>query len=253
MIKTVSRVQCPVSRAAALAAVCVLVMGSVGLAQDEDAGEGRSLFKQAMGRRASMEPVSEPVAEESGPRAPVSFTAVAPGQPHRFKKHDLVAVIVQQDSEASTESTAASNKTQTFDTQLQQFLEFSRFAGTAGIGNVANPAKLPEIKFNYDNKTSADASTERKDHMSMRITAEIVDVKPNGTLVLESVAHIRHDKEEQTMRLSGVARSEDVQSDNSILSTNLAKLDLVKETKGMVKDGTKRGWLNGFIDKWSPF
>ena len=80
-----------------------------------------------------------------------------------------------------------------------------------------------------------------------------MDVKPNGTMVVEATAHITVDKEEQLFRLSGVCRVEDLTVDNTILSTQLADLTISKQTRGEVRDGTKRGWLNQFIDKVSPF
>jgi flagellar L-ring protein precursor FlgH len=206
-----------------------------------------SLYSHAMAARTP-----EAVATPGEAQAPVSLTAVPPARPKKYKKNDLVAIIVRQDSEASTSATTDLKRKQDFDFAIEQFLEFARFAGTGGIGNVANPGKLPEIKFKFDNSRNADANNARNDHMSARITAKIVDVKPNGTIVVEATAHIRNDREEQTIRLSGVARSEDITVDNTLLSTQLADLNLVKETKGEVKDGTKRSWLNNFIDKVGP-
>ena len=206
-----------------------------------------SIYSQALAAR-----MPEAVGTEGEAAVPVSLTAVQVNRPKKYKKHDIVAIVVRQDSEATSNATATLTRKQDFDFALQQFLEFARFAGTAGIGNVANPSKLPEVKFKFDNERNADATNGRTDHMSLRIAAEIIDVKPNGTLVVEAVAHIRNDKEEQTMRLSGVARAEDIAGDNSLLSTQLANLNLTKDTKGEVKDGTKRSWLNKFIDNAGP-
>jgi flagellar L-ring protein precursor FlgH len=80
-----------------------------------------------------------------------------------------------------------------------------------------------------------------------------VDVKPNGTMVVEAVKQITVDKEVQTFKLTGVCRGEDIGVDNSLLSTQLANLSISKQTSGMVHDGTKRGWLNRLIDQISPF
>ena len=206
-----------------------------------------SIYNQAMTARTP-----DAVATESEGVSALSLTAVTLPRPRKYKKHDLVAIVVRQDSEATTNATNNMSKKQQYDFALQQFLEFARFAGTAGIGNVANPGKLPEVKFNFDNERTADATNARTDHMALRLTAEVVDVKPNGTLVLEAVAHIRNDREEQTMRLSGMARAEDVAADNTLLSTQLANLSLSKDTKGEVIDGTKRSWLNKMLDKVGP-
>ena len=191
-----------------------------------------SLYSEAMTARTP-----EAVATDAENAAPVSLTAVPVSRPKKYKKQDLVTLVVRQDSEATSNATATLARKQDFNFALQQFLEFARFAGTGGIGNVANPGKLPEVKFKFDNQRNADATNGRTDHMALRITAKIIDVKPNGTLVVEAVAHIRNDREEQTMRLSGVARAEDIAADNTLLSTQLADLNLTKDTKGEVRDG----------------
>ncbi len=80
-----------------------------------------------------------------------------------------------------------------------------------------------------------------------------MDVKPNGTMVVEATKQIQVDKETQIFTLSGTCRVEDLAADNTVQSTQLADLRVSKQTKGSVHDGTKQGWLSGFIDKFSPF
>jgi flagellar L-ring protein FlgH len=71
--------------------------------------------------------------------------------------------------------------------------------------------------------------------------------------VVEAVKQITVDKEEQIFTLTGICRVEDISVDNTLLSTQLANLSLSKQTRGEVRDTTKRGWLNKFIDQVSPF
>jgi flagellar L-ring protein precursor FlgH len=206
-----------------------------------------SLYNQAISAR-----VSDTIVLADTGTSMVSLTSVEAPAPRRYKKHDLITIVVSQNSETTTNETTNQERKQDYDLALQQFLEFARFAGTLGIGNVTNPGKLPEIKFKLDNSRDANSSKSRQDHIALRITAEIIDVKPNGTLVLEASSYIRTDREEQSMRLSGVCRIEDVDASNTILSSQLANLNLAKEHKGEVHDGTKRSWLNKFIDNIGP-
>lgn len=187
-------------------------------------------------------------------RPPVgSYTAVAAPEKKKFQKHDLVTVIVREDSDSSSTGKTNAKKEQDFNLALEQFIELGAFGGNNTIGKAENPGKLPEIAFKFKNDRKSDAAEERKDRFSARIQATIVDVKPNGTLVLEAVKEIRQDKEQQRFRLTGTCRADDVTIDNSVLSTQLADLKLEKTTKGTVRDATKRGWFNGFFDKINPF
>ncbi|HEX5245021.1 MAG TPA: flagellar basal body L-ring protein FlgH [Tepidisphaeraceae bacterium] len=93
----------------------------------------------------------------------------------------------------------------------------------------------------------------RNDTFTARITAEVLDVKPNGTLVLQARKHIKTDEEEQLMVLTGTCRVEDVTADNTVLSTQLNDLDLQKNHKGDVREATRRGFLGKLLDFVNPF
>ena len=184
--------------------------------------------------------------------APVmDYGSVTPMEPKKFRKHDIITVVVQEESSATSTSKSDSQKQQDFDLALQQFLKLS--LSNLAVSSSTNSGTLPEVKFKYNNNRQNAADQQRTDTATLRISATIVDVKPNGTLVIEATKQIKMDKEVQHMTLSGTCRAEDVAVDNTVLSTQLADLKLEKNTTGEVRDGVKRGWLNGLIDKYNPF
>ena len=100
---------------------------------------------------------------------------------------------------------------------------------------------------------TGDGSVDRSDTLTARITGEVVDVKPNGTLVLQARKQIRTDEEEQQFVLTGTCRAEDVGADNTVLSTQMFDLQLQKNHKGMVREATRRTWLQKLFGAVSPF
>lgn len=98
-----------------------------------------------------------------------------------------------------------------------------------------------------------EAEVDRSDSMIARITAEVLDVKPNGNLVLQARKTIRTDAEDQHFILTGVCRAEDITPDNSVLSTQLYDLMLQKNSKGDVHMATERGNLPKLLDYLNPF
>ena len=210
-----------------------------------------SLFGQGVAAGAAMAAGS---LEGEARVSVVNLIAVAPQQPRHFRKNDILTVIVREDSDSSTTGQGNSTKTQAFDLAVEQFLQLALSkSGVPTVGTVNSPSSLPEVKFKYNNDTKSDASQSRTDSFSARISATVVDVKPNGTMVVEAVKQITVDKEVQTFKLTGACRVEDIGVDNTVLSTQLANLTISKHTSGMVRDGTKRGWLNQLIDNISPF
>jgi flagellar L-ring protein precursor FlgH len=203
---------------------------------------------------AAMAPV--PVNAEGEPvgSAPVSFTAVSPARPKKFKKNDLVTIIVQEDSAYTSNAQSQSEKQQDFDLALQNWIQLHTSSnGVPTAAAVGSSGTLPEAKFKYDNNRQNQATQDRTDSLSLRIAAIVVDVKPNGTMVLEAGKDIIVDREVQHYHMSGICRADDITPDDTLLSSQLANLTMNKQTSGEVKDGVKSGWLNTIIDKVNPF
>jgi flagellar L-ring protein FlgH len=209
-----------------------------------------SLYGNAVSTPVPIGPDGNPINS-----APASFIDVQPSQPKKFKKNDIVTIIVEEDSTYTSSAQSQSQKQQDFDLALQSWLQLH--SSPSGIPNqvtsVGSSGTLPEAKFKYDNNRQNQSSQQRADSLSYRIAATVVDVKPNGTVIVEAVKQLTVDREVQVYRLSGTCRAEDVTPDNTVLSTQLAGLDLSKQTKGEVHDGVKSGWLNSIIDKVNPF
>jgi flagellar L-ring protein precursor FlgH len=174
------------------------------------------------------------------PLSGVSYFAVPAPEPKVLKKHDLVTIIVREETDFSATGTSDLKKQLDLDAKIEQFVRLSleEFALKNTIG-----ADQPEIKISGRNNFKGEATVDRTDSLTTRITAEVVDVKPNGTLVLQAKAHTKFDEEEMTMILSGACRAEDVTADNTILSTQLHDKDVVKQHKGAVRDTTRRGLI----------
>ncbi len=185
---------------------------------------------------------------------PVSFMAVAPPHAKKFRKNDIVTIIVQEDSAYTSNAQTQSEKQQDFDLAFQNWMQLHTTAnGVPTATSVGTSGTLPEAKFKYDNNRQNQATNDRTDSLSLRIAALVVDVKPNGTMVLEAGKDIIVDREVQHYHMSGICRADDVTPDNTLLSTQLANLTMNKQTSGEVRDGTKSGWLNTIIDKVNPF
>ena len=175
----------------------------------------------------------------------MSFFAVPAPEPKVLKKHDLVTIIVREETDFSADGTTDLKKDYDLDFRIQQFIRASleNFSLEPTNGSTGS-----QILLGGKSKFKGEATVDRVDALTTRITAEVVDVKPNGTVVLQAKAHTKFDEEEMTMILSGTCRAEDVTGDNTILSSQLHDKNLIKEHKGAVRDTTRRGWIPRFFD-----
>jgi len=198
--------------------------------------------------RATMDSPPEP---NGASLKEVSFFYVPAPEPHVLKKHDIVTVIVREESAFKSDGTTDVKRQNDIDAKLDAFIKLD--LKNWAVQGLPSPATTPEIKGSAGRSFKGEASIDRSDSLTGRIAAEVLDVKPNGTLVLQGSKRIKTDDEEQQFILTGVCRATDVGADNTVLSTNLYDLALEKKHKGAVRDGTKRGWGVKLLDALNPF
>ncbi len=179
-----------------------------------------------------------------------SLFAVKTKSPNEFKVHDLITVIVRE------------QKTYKSDTRLDAKREYEIESTIEGFLRVLNGHLAaasftdgkPNIDYNLKTELRGKGKSERKDNLTFRLTVEIIDIKPNGLLVLASGpdTKILVDRELQAIAFTGVCRSRDVSPDNTILSTQVFNQAIDLQHKGALRDVAKRGWLTRLFDWMNP-
>ncbi len=180
----------------------------------------------------------------------VSPYAVQVPQPEEIAVHDLITIIVRESKTATSDGKIESKKDWTLEAELEKWIRLSDKHGIV-------PADLlqgnPAIAFESQDDYSGDGSYDRKDELTTRITAKVIDVKPNGNLIVEAPKQITIDDEGYTITLTGECRSKDVTPENTILSTQIYNPVIDVQHTGTVRDATRRGWLKRFVDFLRPF
>ena len=181
----------------------------------------------------------------------VSYLAVPEPEPRTLKKHDLLTIIIREESDYSSQGTTDLKREGNIDARLDEFVKLN--LKNLEIEGGAIGATPPSIKGSAKRDFKGEATVDRSDSFTARLTAEVLDVKPNGTVAVQARKRIRADDEEQEFILTGVIRAADVTVDNTVLSTQIHDLTLQKNHKGAVKDHTQRGWLVKLLDVLNPF
>ncbi|HSZ56272.1 MAG TPA: flagellar basal body L-ring protein FlgH [Tepidisphaeraceae bacterium] len=182
--------------------------------------------------------------------AQVSYTAVPDPEPKLLKKHDLVTIIVNEESEITSKGTNNVTRDSELDAKVNNWVKFMPSTLTLKGLQSTTPA---EINLTGTRSFQGQGDVERTDSFTARITAEVVDVKPNGTVVLQARKRIKTDEEEQQFILTGTCRAEDITVANSVLSSQMFDLELQKNHKGDVRNATKRGIIGKLLDVINPF
>jgi flagellar L-ring protein precursor FlgH len=76
--------------------------------------------------------------------------------------------------------------------------------------------------------------------LSTTLGGEVVDVLPNGMLVIQAVRQVSFNQQTQLIRLRGLVRPDDISAQNQVLSTTITDLELEVVGKGIINDYTYR-------------
>ncbi|MGE3840664.1 MAG: flagellar basal body L-ring protein FlgH [Vicinamibacterales bacterium] len=110
-----------------------------------------------------------------------------------------------------------------------------------------DPTNLATTASNTDFKGGG--ATSRTGELSARITARVVEVLPNGDLVLEGAREIDINGDRQIVVLTGVVRPVDVDRSNVVRSTDIGQFRIRYFGQGLIRDNLKPGWLIKILNK----
>ncbi len=146
---------------------------------------------------------------------------------------DVVTIMVNERASA-----VATGVTKTQRASSAQYSVGSLFGKKSTSGALANLANMSGAQA-----LNGQGTTSRGATLSTTMTGRVVDVLPNGYLVLEASKEVLVNSENQIVTVRGVARPYDITPGNQIASDHLAQLELRINGKGVVGDSIKRPFI----------
>lgn len=125
---------------------------------------------------------------------------------------------------------------------------------TVPVGGAFGSVDIPTIDFAGESKYEG-GKNELKDTIGVTGTTSVtvVDVLPNGNLVVEGAKIIRTSKQDIYSYMRGVVRPVDISATNTISSSKIADAQVEFIPAGELSDAQKKGWLVRGWEKVRPF
>jgi len=144
--------------------------------------------------------------------------------------YDVVSIVVTESIVAST------------DGQVKNSRASSASSGLTGLfGALSAKSRLQNLLGqNASSALTAQGQSDIDASMTTTFGGEVIDVLPNGMLVVQATRQLTLSQQTQLIKLRGLVRPEDVSAQNQVLSTAMTDLELEVTGKGIINDYTYR-------------
>jgi flagellar L-ring protein precursor FlgH len=155
---------------------------------------------------------------------------------------DLITINIAETTQASKNSENKTSRSQSIDATIPTVvgLPLKALQGTALSASDSN---------NFDGKgqnTSANAFTGT-------ITVTVIEVIPNGNLLVSGEKQIGLKEGEEFVRFSGVVNPNTITTANTVQSTQVADARIEYKANGFLDSAQVMGWLGKFFLSFAPF
>jgi flagellar L-ring protein precursor FlgH len=144
--------------------------------------------------------------------------------------HDVVAIVVTESLAASTDGQVKNSRASNASSGLTGL--FGKLKSSNALQNLLGMTAASGLSAQGQSTTNSSVAT--------TFGAEVVDVLPNGMLVVQATRQLTFSQQTQLIKLRGLVRPEDVSAQNQVQSTAMTDLELEVTGKGIVNDSTYR-------------
>jgi len=157
---------------------------------------------------------------------------------------DIIAVILSESTQANKNAkTELKKETNTVLDPL------------VGLGGTPVTIKGQTLQFgiNQNSKFKGDSKADQGNSLSGNISVHVLRVLPNGNLMIRGEKWLTLNNGDEYIRLTGVIRPKDINSNNTIVSNKVANARIQYAGTGSFADANEQGWLTKFFNSsWWP-
>lgn len=169
------------------------------------------------------------------PATPSMWMGSLMGDPRAHRVNDLVTIRVVENLSATGAADANVTK-----------------SGAATLSIPASPVATAVgkvVPLASSTKFAGAGGTTRAGTMTATVTGRVIEVLPNGDMVVEGVREIQVNNDRQVVVLTGVIRPTDVLPGNVVSSASVGQLRIQCLGKGLIKDSLTPGWFIRMFNK----
>jgi flagellar L-ring protein precursor FlgH len=219
-------------------ATCVVAIGTAG-ADTQRPAPGSDNYDELYARYLAS---ARATADSAAASPSVAWMAGLVLDPRARAVNDLVTIQIIESVVASGTADASLTKDSSGTAAVTRLFGLdTKFPDWLDPTNLVNATSETDFK--------GGGATSRSGELLARMTARVVEVLPNGDLVLEGAREIDINGDRQIIVLTGVVRPTDVDRGNVVRSTDIGQFRIRYFGRGLIRDNLKPGWLIRVLNK----
>ncbi|MBU2869984.1 flagellar basal body L-ring protein FlgH [Colwellia sp. E2M01] len=158
---------------------------------------------------------------------------------------DIISVILSEKTQA--------NKNAKTELKKENETNLDAVTGFGGVPVSINGESL-SFGLSQDSNFKGDSKADQGNSLNGNISVHVLKVLANGNLMIRGEKWLTLNNGDEYIRLTGIIRSKDINSNNTILSTKVANARIQYSGTGSFADANEQGWLVKFFNStWWPF
>jgi flagellar L-ring protein precursor FlgH len=162
---------------------------------------------------------------------------------------DVITVDVTINDSGQITNTTNTARTNAESANLSNF--FGLESSLPNILQGADPTKL--VNLGSSGQQQGSGSVNRSEAINLTLAALVTQVLPNGNLVINGHQQVRVNDELRDLHISGVVRTEDITSDNTVNLAQIAEARIAYGGKGQITNEQEPRYGEQLFDILMPF
>ena len=186
-------------------------------------------------------------------------------KPRASRVHDRVTFVIDESTTTKIEAKNELNSDNEKILNLRNWFKFEKNANGDSVmrpysmlsddGSIAgnNGDNYAQINYHDTMDHTGEGKTNRKATFTTKLSGEVIEVLPNGHLVVQARKSVHVNEETQEVLLVGTVDPNDLNDKSEIDGDKVIDLKIALKGKGEVADTIRQGWLSRMVNKFKPF
>ncbi|HUN40254.1 MAG TPA: flagellar basal body L-ring protein FlgH, partial [Acetobacteraceae bacterium] len=160
---------------------------------------------------------------------------------------DVITIVVNMNDAATLNNVTSTTRASGESAGVPNFFGMETLLPKA----IADPSKL--LSVSSGNNNTGTGQIKRNEAVTLSLAGVVTQVLPNGNLVIAARQQIRVNDELREVAVTGVIRPEDITSENTVQSNQIAEARIAYGGRGQLTDIQTPRWGQQVMDILLPF